>query len=96
MKMKPAYIYIMTNKHNSVLYTGVTSNLVKRVYEHRQRLKGFTARYNVDKLVYFEEFIDPLSAIAREKQLKAGSRAKKIELVEKINPTWNDLYSEIV
>ncbi len=85
-------IYILTNRHNAVLYTGVTNDLKRRVYEHQMKLvKGFTNRYNVDKLVYFEttECVD--SAIAREKQIKAGSRAKKIALIERMNPSWRDL-----
>ena len=94
---KQYYVYIMTNKSNNVLYTGVTNDLVRRVYEHRMKLTpGFTSRYNVTKLVYFEECIDPSSAIAREKQIKAGSRQKKIDLVNGMNPTWSDLYDGII
>jgi putative endonuclease len=90
------FVYIMTNKHNSVLYTGMTSDLVKRVYEHRQKqIRGFTQRYNVTKLVLFEAFSDARSAIAREKQLKGGSRLKKIELISKMNPRWDDLYDTL-
>ena len=86
----------MTNGNNKVLYTGVTSNLPKRIYEHREHLvDGFTKRYNVDKLVYYEVSPSAEGAISREKQLKAGSRAKKIALIEKQNPDWRDLYSEI-
>ncbi len=86
------YVYILTNKNNRVLYVGVTNNLERRLYEHKNKLqKGFTAKYNVNKLVYFEhgESID--GAIFREKQLKAGSRAAKIKLIEAENPTWRDL-----
>ncbi|NVM25158.1 MAG: GIY-YIG nuclease family protein, partial [Desulfobacterales bacterium] len=73
------YVYIMTNKHNTVLYTGVTNNLKKRVYEHKEKLvEGFTEKYNITKLVYYEVFEDPGNAISREKQIKAGSRQKKI------------------
>ena len=90
------YIYIMTNKGNRVLYTGVTGDLVNRVYQHRERqVQGFTSRYNVTKLVYFEIFNDPVNAIAREKQMKAGSRGKKVKLIERYNPEWKDLYPEI-
>jgi putative endonuclease len=94
--MKQGYVYILTNRHNTVLYTGVTSDLKKRVWEHRQHLvEGFTKRYNVEKLVYYEESDDIASAIAREKQIKAGSRQKKIDLVNGINPQWRDLYEEL-
>ena len=87
----------MTNKNNNVIYTGTTSNLVKRVYEHKNKLAdGFTKKYNIDKLVYFEQCPDPISAITREKQIKAGSRQKKIDLIEKTNPKYKDLYNEII
>ncbi len=90
------FVYIMTNKHNTVLYTGVTNDIYRRVSEHKEGLtKGFTKKYNVNKLVYVEEFLDPNSAIAREKQIKAGSRQKKIDLIESINPEWNDLYNDL-
>jgi putative endonuclease len=89
-------IYIMTNKHNTVLYTGITSNLNKRVYEHKEKLvEGFTKRYHITKLVYYEVCDDVHSAIAREKQIKAGSRRKKIELIESMNKEWRDLYEEL-
>ncbi len=92
---KQYYIYIMTNKLNRVLYTGLTSNLEKRVYEHKSKLiEGFTKKYNVDKLVYYEEFDDINEAIAREKQIKSGSRQKKIDLITKMNPVWKDLSKE--
>jgi len=82
----------MTNKGNSVLYTGVTNNLERRVYEHKNKVvDGFTGRYNINKLVYFEEYNNINDAIAREKQIKGGSRKKKIELIEKDNPKWRDL-----
>ena len=94
---KQYYVYIMTNFTNTVLYTGVTSNLVKRVYEHKNKLvKGFTQKYNISKLVYFECFDDPISAITREKQIKAGSRQKKIDLIIKQNLNFDDLYSSII
>jgi putative endonuclease len=87
----------MANGNNKVLYTGVTSNLPKRVYEHKEHLvDGFTKKYNVDKLVYYETSPSAEGAILREKQLKAGSRAKKIALIEKQNPDWRDLYSDIL
>jgi len=90
------YIYIMTNKRNTVLYTGVTNDLKKRVYEHKEKLaEGFTKRYNVDKVIYYEVFQDPENAILREKQIKGGSRAKKIALVKSMNPEWKDLYDEL-
>ena len=89
-------VYIMTNKQDGVLYTGVTNDLKRRVFEHREDLvPGFTRRYNLHKLVYFETTSDAYSAIAREKQIKAGSRAKKIALVNASNPEWRDLYDEI-
>ena len=94
--MKQSYVYILTNKFDTVLYTGVTDNLVKRVYQHRHKLMpGFTSKYNIDKLVYFEIFEDITEAIKREKQIKGGSRRKKVELIKKINPYFNDLYEEI-
>ena len=86
------YVYIMTNKNNTVLYTGVTNDLLRRVSEHKNKLiKGFTAKYNLDKLIYFEHFNEVEKAIAREKQIKAGSRIKKIILIVKDNTDWNDL-----
>jgi putative endonuclease len=90
---KQYYVYIMTNKSNSVLYTGVTNDLIRRAYEHKNKLvEGFTKKYNVDKLVFYEVYEDVNSAIAREKQIKSGSRAKKIKLIEDMNTGWNDLY----
>ena len=84
------------NKTNSVLYTGVTSNLKKRVYEHKCKLAdGFTKKYHVDKLVYYEVFDDIKSAIAREKQIKAGSRQKKLALIHSTNPQLSNLYAEL-
>ncbi len=85
----------MTNKNNTVLYTGVTNDLIRWVYEHKNKLiKGFTSRYNIVKLVYFEELSDIRNAIAREKQIKAGSRKKKEDLINSFNPDWKDLYEE--
>lgn len=92
MKDHNYYVYIMTNKHNTVLYTGVTNDLNRRVYEHKNKiLKGFTAKYNINKLVYYEHTTDVEAAIFREKQIKAGSRAKKIALIEGMNSQWEDL-----
>jgi putative endonuclease len=93
---KQYYVYIMTSKHNRVLYTGVTSDIRRRAYEHRTgRGGGFTSRYNVTKLVYYEACQDPRSAIAREKQIKAGSRQKKLDLIEGTNSEWRDLYPDL-
>ena len=93
---KNYYIYIMTNKNNTVLYTGVTGNLMRRIYEHKNKLGSvFTKKYNVTKLVYYEIYENPTNAIAREKQIKAGSRDKKIKLIESINPEWKDLYEDL-
>ena len=89
-------VYILTNKRHTVLYTGVTGDLRARVHHHREKLlAGFTNRYNVSKLVYYETGYDASSAIAREKQIKGGSRRKKIELINKLNPEWRDLYEEL-
>ncbi len=87
-----AYVYILFNKKNGTLYTGVTSDLKKRVYQHKQKFfGGFTAKYDVNKLGYYEQFNDITQAIEREKQIKSGSRKKKILLIEKLNPSWEDL-----
>jgi len=86
----------MTNRHNTVLYTGITSNLIRRVSEHKNKVvKGFTSRYNINKLVYYEICEDVYQAIFREKQIKAGSRRKKIDLIEKMNNEWQDLSEEL-
>jgi putative endonuclease len=86
----------MTNRHNTVLYTGVTNDLKKRAWQHREKLvEGFTKRYNVTKLIYYEVSSDVQAAIAREKQIKAGSRQKKIDLVNSMNREWRDLYDEL-
>ncbi|MEH2396318.1 GIY-YIG nuclease family protein [Nostoc sp.] len=90
------YLYIMTNNYNTVLYTGVTNNLQRRVYEHKEKMiEGFTKKYNINKLVYYEIFEDAYTAISREKQIKAGSRQKKIDLVNSINQEWRDLYNAL-
>jgi len=88
-----AFVYILSNKNNSTLYTGVTRDLQGRLYQHKTKKHphSFTARYNVDKLVHFECFNSMGDAIKREKQIKAGSRKKKIELIDRINPEWHDL-----
>ena len=96
MREKKGYIYMMMNKINTVIYTGVTSDLVKRVYEHKQKMvEGFTKKYNINKLVYYEVFEGIEEAILREKQIKAGSRQKKIDLIKSMNPGFRDLYKEI-
>ncbi len=96
MQDRQSFIYILTNKYNTVLYTGVTSNLKKRIWEHREKLvDGFTKRYNVRKLVYYEIYADIRDAIAREKQIKASSRQKKIDLISGFNPEWQDLYDDL-
>ncbi|MGN6271286.1 MAG: GIY-YIG nuclease family protein [Sphingomonas sp.] len=93
--MQPA-IYMMTNKRNGTLYTGVTSNLPQRAWQHRTgAVDGFTRRYGCKLLIWYEMASTMESAIAREKQIKAGSRAKKIVLIETLNPDWNDLYESI-
>ncbi len=94
---KRGYVYILTNKNNTTLYTGVTSNLPKRIYEHKNKLvDGFSKKYNLDKLVYYEIFDDIIEAINREKQIKAGSRKKKIELINSQNPEWKDLSEDFL
>jgi putative endonuclease len=97
MQNRSAYTYILTNKRNTVLYTGVTSDLIKRIYEHKQKLvEGFTKKYNVDKLVYYDIFEDIENAIIREKQIKGWIRKKKRELIDSVNPDWKDLYDNLV
>ena len=91
-----SYVYLLANKHNNVLYTGVTSDLIRRVYEHKNKLvKGFTQKYNVDRLVYYEACANIVVAIEREKQIKAWSRKKKDDLINALNPEWDDLYRSI-
>lgn len=91
------YVYILASPNNNVVYTGVTGKaLLARVWEHKQKMVlGFTKKYNVTKLVYYEVFEDIYAAIGREKQIKAGSRKKKMALIESMNPGWRDLYHEI-
>jgi putative endonuclease len=94
---KKGYVYILFDKRKGTLYIGVTSDLIKRIYEHKTKAtEGFTAKYKVDKLGYYEVFGDIVSAIEREKQLKGGSRQKKLALIERMNPEWKDLYNEII
>jgi len=94
---KRGYVYILTNAGNTVLYTGVTGNLIKRVYEHKNKMiDGFTKKYNLHKLVYYEALEDIMNAIIREKQIKGWLRRKKIALIERMNPRWEDLYSKII
>lgn len=93
---KEYYVYMMTNANNTVLYTGVTNHLARRVYEHKNGLgSAFVKKYNAHKLVYYEIGNDVYSAIAREKQIKGGSRKKKIDLINSFNPGWKDLFDEI-
>lgn len=96
MREKIPCVYILASRRNGTLYVGVTSDLQNRVYQHRNNLiEGFTQKYNVHLLVYYEVCLSMESAIMREKQLKAGSRKKKVLLIEKINPQWKDLYDDI-
>lgn len=91
-----SYVYLLANKHNNVLYTGVTSDLIRRVFEHKNKLvKGFTQKYNVDRLIYYEACENIVVAIEREKQIKAWSRKKKDDLINALNPEWNDLYRSL-
>ncbi|MEP5611555.1 MAG: GIY-YIG nuclease family protein [Cyclobacteriaceae bacterium] len=94
---KGGAVYIMTNTYHTVFYTGVTSDLTSRIYQHKTKFypKSFTAKYNIHKLVYFETFHSIEEAIAREKQVKKYRREKKLILIERLNPCWNDLYDEL-
>ncbi|WP_136668896.1 GIY-YIG nuclease family protein [Flavobacterium sp. H122] len=96
--MKPGFIYIITNYTNTTLYVGVTSNLPQRILEHKEKRyqNSFSARYNLNKLVYYESFQMIGDAIGREKQIKGGSRQDKIDLILGMNPEWKDLYDEII
>jgi putative endonuclease len=92
MQSKKYYVYIITNKINTVLYTGITNNIERRIYEHKNKnIEGFSSKYNLNKLVYYEETNDVISAIEREKQIKSGSRKSKIDLISGTNPNWKDL-----
>ena len=94
---KKGYVYIAFNKRNGTLYTGVTSDLIKRISEHKEKLvDGFTKKYGIDKLGYYEEFEIITDAIAREKQIKKRPRKYKLELIEKMNPAWQDLYNSLI
>lgn len=94
---KQFYVYILTNFTNNVLYTGITNNLIRRIYEHKSEfVSSFASKYKANKLVYFEIYENSYDAIAREKQIKAGSRKKKLELIELNNKEWKDLYDEII
>lgn len=94
---KESYVYILTNYEETTLYVGVTNNLVRRTFTHKEKFnQGFSQRYNLTKLVYYEVFSDITLAIAREKQLKGGSRQKKLDLINKFNPSWNDLYETVI
>ena len=92
------YVYILSNKNKNVIYTGVTNDLVRRVYGHKHHFdkNSFTAQYNVDQLVYFEETTNIEAAIAREKQIKGWNRKRKNKLIESRNPNWNDLYEMLL
>jgi len=91
--MKQYWVYMMTNSNNTVIYTGVTNDLKRRIQEHKdKKASSFTSRYNITKLVYFDSFGRVSDAIAAEKRIKSGSRARKIDLIESMNPGWNDLY----
>lgn len=91
-----SYVYLLANKHNNVLYSGVTNDLIRRVYEHKNKLvAGFTQKYNVDRLVYFEVCSSIIVAIEREKQIKGWSRKKKQNLINSLNPEWDDLYRSL-
>ena len=97
MKEHISYVYIMFNCRNGTLYTGVTNNLVRRVWEHKNKMvDGFTKKYSIDKLGYYEIYTDIADAIQREKQIKGGSRKAKLNLIETMNPNWNDLYDELI
>ena len=95
--MKLMYVYILANKREGALYVGVTSDLIKRIWQHKNHIfKGFTNKYNVDKLVYYEVWEDELGAIGREKRLKHWTRRWKQNLIEKDNPNWDDLYDHLI
>ena len=94
--MRQSYIYILFNQRNGTLYVGVTSDLTARVYQHRKKLAdGFTSKYDIGKLGYYEVFDDIKNAIEREKQIKGGSRRQKLALIESVNPDWRDLYYDL-
>jgi putative endonuclease len=91
------YVYILANNRNGTLYIGITSEIVKRIWQHREKVfQGFTEKYNINKLVYYEIFKDPQNAIKREKRLKKYKREWKINIIEKDNPEWKDLYDQLI
>ena len=93
---KQYYVYLISNKNNTTIYTGITSDLKRRIWEHKNSItKGFSSKYNLHKLLYYEIYNDPENAIIREKQIKSGRREKKIKLIESINPKWIDLYDNL-
>ena len=95
--MKEMYVYILANKLNGTLYVGVTNDLIRRIYEHKNKIiKGFTSKYDINQLVYYEIYDNEITAIQREKNLKHYKRDWKISLIEKFNPNWNDLYNDII
>jgi predicted GIY-YIG superfamily endonuclease len=94
--MRQPAVYIMASKRNGTIYTGVTSNLVQRVWQHKQGMTGFTSRYGCKMLVWFEIHDEMLPAIEREKQIKGGSRKKKLALIEEMNPEWRDLFDTLL
>lgn len=94
---KKYHVYIMTNAHHTVFYTGMTGDIIYRVWQHKHRLvDGFTKWYNCTKLVYVEEYDHPQDTIDHEKQIKSGSRKDKLDLIEQLNPNWRDLYEELL
>ena len=96
-QMKQGFVYLMTNKNNTTIYVGITTNLIQRVYQHKSKIyKGFTSKYNCLKLVYFEEYSDISLAIEREKKLKSGNRLKKVQLIQTVNPEWKDISEDWV
>ena len=96
MDDKNYYVYILASERNGTLYIGITSDLIKRIYEHKNNIiKGFTQKYNIHNLVYYEQTLDIISAIQREKNLKKWRRKWKLDLIEKINPSWQDLYNSL-
>ncbi len=94
--MKKYYVYIATNKNNTVLYTGMSNEIERRIFEHTKKLNpnGFTSKYNIQKLIYYDTFLNPADAIISEKKIKGWTRKKKIELIEEMNPNWKDLLNK--
>lgn len=97
MEKKIPCVYLITNKHNTVFYVGVTNNLLRRIWEHREKLvDGFSKQYNLDRLVYYEFFDHMNEAIQREKQIKGGSRKNKLTMIKTFNPNWDDLFKTLI